>query len=92
MENRLTLLKKNFELSRSSANSTNEIFINALIEKKQSVYVFLINGIRLQGTIIESDPVSLALARQSQAETVQLVYKHSISTIMEDHVGPQESP
>ena len=46
---------------------------------KLSVTVFLINGVKLQGIITWFDNFSILLKRDSH---IQLVYKHSISTIM----------
>ena len=54
------------------------IFLSALIETKASVFVYLINGIKLQGQLVSYDQHSLVL----DGATSQLLYKHSISTIM----------
>ena len=56
-----------------------EIFLNQLRKDKLSVTVFLINGVKLQGIITWFDNFSILLKRDSH---IQLVYKHSISTIM----------
>ena len=56
-----------------------EIFLNQLRKDKLSVTVFLINGVKLQGIITWFDNFSILLKRDTH---VQLVYKHSISTIM----------
>ena len=56
-----------------------ETFLNQLRKDKLSVTVFLINGVKLQGIITWFDNFSILLKRDSH---VQLVYKHSISTIM----------
>ena len=51
----------------------------SLRKDKSSVTVFLINGVKLQGIITWFDNFSILLKRDSH---IQLVYKHSISTIM----------
>ena len=56
-----------------------ETFLNQLRKDKLSVTIFLINGVKLQGIITWFDNFSILLKRDSH---IQLVYKHSISTIM----------
>ena len=56
-----------------------ETFLNQLRKDKLSVTVFLINGVKLQGIVTWFDNFSLLLKRDAH---IQLVYKHSISTIM----------
>ena len=56
-----------------------ETFLNQLRKDKLSVTEFLINGVKLQGIITWFDNFSILLKRDSH---IQLVYKHSISTIM----------
>ena len=56
-----------------------ETFLNQLRKDKSSVTVFLINGVKLQGIITWFDNFSILLKRDTH---IQLVYKHSISTIM----------
>ncbi len=41
--------------------------------------VFLVNGVKLQGIVAQSDAHTLLLRRDGH---VQLVYKHAVSTIM----------
>lgn len=53
-------------------------FLQALIDTKTNVFIYLINGIKLQGTLVRYDQHSLVLG----GTTSQLLYKHSISTIM----------
>ncbi|HVH36962.1 MAG TPA: RNA chaperone Hfq [Sphingomicrobium sp.] len=59
-------------------------FLNAVRRSKSPVTIFLVKGVKLQGVITWFDQFSLLLRRDG---TQQLVYKHSISTIM-----PQRSP
>jgi host factor-I protein len=47
--------------------------------KNKCVTVFLINGVKLKGTISEYDDISLLLSRD---DNVQLIYKNAISTMM----------
>tara|TARA_A100000164_G_C21324257_1_gene503509 strand:- start:116 stop:355 length:240 start_codon:yes stop_codon:yes gene_type:complete len=64
-------------------NSENlqELFLNKVRKEKLSVTIFLINGVKLQGIITWFDNFSILLKREDH---VQLIYKHSISTIMPD--------
>lgn len=54
-------------------------FLNDIKDKKVSVTVFLINGVKLQGVITWFDANSLLLRRDGHT---QLVYAHAVSTIM----------
>ena len=45
----------------------------------QAVTVFLLNGVKLQGHIIDVDEKTLLLKRENMT---QLVFKHAVSTIM----------
>src|SRR5437868_9943550 len=59
-------------------------FLNSVRRAKLPVTIFLVKGIKLQGVVTWFDSFSLLLRREG---TAQLVYKHSISTIM-----PAETP
>ena len=56
-----------------------DVFLNKIRKEKNSVTVFLVNGVKLQGIVTWFDNFSLLLKRDSH---IQLVYKHAISTIM----------
>ena len=55
-----------------------EIFLNAVRKSEDSVTMFLVNGVMLQGHIASFDLFCMLLERERQ---VQLVYKHAISTV-----------
>jgi len=55
-----------------------EPFLNALRRDRVPVALYLINGIKLQGTIESFDQFSILLHNS----TSQLVYKHAVSTIV----------
>ena len=59
--------------------SLQDSFLNGVRKDKNPVTVFLVNGVKLQGVITWFDNFSVLLRREG---TVQLVYKHAISTIM----------
>lgn len=59
-------------------------FLNSVRRAKLPVTIFLVKGVKLQGSITWFDAFSLLLRREGAS---QLVYKHSISTIM-----PAEPP
>ncbi len=61
------------------SQSVQDVFLNTIRKEKSSVTVFLVNGVKLQGTVTWFDNFSLLLRRDN---TCQLVYKHAISTIM----------
>ena len=56
-----------------------ETFINDLIDNRKLVTIFLISGIKLEGTITSSDNNTLVL---KGANNIQLIYKHAVSTIL----------
>ena len=64
--------------------SLQEHFLNSVRRAKAPVTIFLVKGVKLQGVITWFDAFSLLLRREGAG---QLVYKHSISTIM-----PSEPP
>lgn len=56
-----------------------DVFLNNVRKQKVPVTVFLVNGVKLQGNITWFDNFSMLLRREG---SIQLVYKHAISTIM----------
>jgi host factor-I protein len=64
--------------------SLQDHFLNSLRRAKLPVTIFLVKGVKLQGVITWFDAFSVLLRRDGSS---QLVYKHSISTIM-----PAEAP
>ena len=64
--------------------SLQDQFLNSVSRTKLPVTIFLVKGVKLQGVITWFDAFSLLLRREGAS---QLVYKHSISTIM-----PAEPP
>ncbi|MCY3874678.1 MAG: RNA chaperone Hfq [Rhodobacteraceae bacterium] len=56
-----------------------DVFLNSVRRSKCLVTIFLVSGIKLQGTITSFDNFCILLSRDGVA---QLVYKHAISTIM----------
>jgi len=64
--------------------SLQDHFLNSVRRGKLPVTIFLVKGVKLQGVITWFDAFSLLLRREGAS---QLVYKHSISTIM-----PSEPP
>ena len=74
------MLKKTIETSEETPLSDIETdFINHAIEKSKALTIFLVNGIKLEGSIIAMGGNSFLLKRD---DNIQLVYKHSISTIL----------
>ena len=59
--------------------SLQDHFLNRIRRSKTPVTIFLVKGVKLQGVVTWFDAFSLLLRRDG---TSQLIYKHSISTIM----------
>jgi host factor-I protein len=55
-----------------------DVFLQAAERAQESMTMFLVNGVMLQGVVAGFDQFSLMLERNGQA---QLVYKHAISTM-----------
>ena len=69
--------------------SLQDHFLNSVRRAKLPVTIFLVKGVKLQGVITWFDAFSLLLRREGAA---QLVYKHSISTIMPSEPLPDFVP
>ena len=65
--------------------SLQDHFLNSIRRAKLPVTIFLMKGVKLQGVVTWFDAFSLLLRREG---TTQLVYKHSISTIMPPEIPP----
>ena len=71
-------------MAAAKSLSLQDHFLNSVRRAKLPVTIFLVKGVKLQGVITWFDSFSLLLRREGAS---QLVYKHSISTIM-----PPEPP
>ena len=65
--------------------SLQDHFLNSVRRAKLPLTIFLVKGVKLQGVVTWFDAFSLLLRREG---TSQLVYKHSISTIMPADTPP----
>ncbi|MCT4575167.1 MAG: RNA chaperone Hfq [Alphaproteobacteria bacterium] len=54
-------------------------FLNKIKKEEQAVTIFLVNGVKLNGTIISFDNSTIVLQKDNNT---QLVYKQAISTVM----------
>jgi host factor-I protein len=66
------------EKNMSKGQSLQDPFLNALRREKVPVAIYLVNGIKLQGTV-ESFDQFVVLLRNTVS---QMVYKHAISTVV----------
>ena len=66
-------------MSSEKNQNLQDVFLNGARKAKVPVTIFLVNGVKLQGTISWFDNFCLLLRRDAHS---QLVYKHAISTIM----------
>jgi host factor-I protein len=69
--------------------SLQDHFLNSVRRAKLPVTIFLVKGVKLQGVITSFDAFSILLRREGSS---QLVYKHSISTIMPSEPPPDFVP
>jgi host factor-I protein len=66
-------------MSLEKNQNLQDVFLNHVRKNKMAVTLFLVNGVKLQGTITWFDNFSVLLRRDAHS---QLVYKHAISTVM----------
>ena len=62
----------------SKGQNIQDPFLNAVRKERTPVSIFLVNGIKLQGTIDSFDQFVVMLKSTGS----QMVYKHAISTIV----------
>lgn len=62
-----------------ASQNIQDVFLNNVRKQKESLTIFLVNGVKLSGYISAFDNFSVLLRRENH---VQLVYKHAISTIL----------
>ncbi len=62
----------------SKYQSLQEPFLNTLRREQIPVSIFLVNGIKLQGTVDSFDQFVIVL----KSSVYQMVYKHAISTVV----------
>ncbi len=62
----------------SKGQTLQDPFLNTLRKERIPVSIFLVNGIKLQGTIDSFDQFVVLLKNQVS----QMVYKHAISTVV----------
>ena len=65
----------------ANGRSLQEPFLETLKKEQVPVYVYLVNGIKLQGKIEAYDQYVVMLTNS----TSQIIYKHAISTIVPTH-------
>ena len=59
-----------------------DVFLAAAHRQTESMTIFLVNGVMLQGVVVGFDQFCILLERGGQ---VQIVYKHAVSTLQPSH-------
>ena len=74
----------------SKGQSLQEPYLNALRKERIPISIYLVNGIKLQGTIDSFDQFVVLLKNTVS----QMVYKHAISTVVPGRVVrmPMQNP
>ncbi|MDH5547397.1 MAG: RNA chaperone Hfq [Gammaproteobacteria bacterium] len=67
-------------MSKQAGNIQDE-FLADIVARKVPVNIFLVNGIKLVGTIIRYDQYSVEVSH----DISQIVFKRAISTILPEH-------
>ncbi len=65
--------------SDAASENLETVFLSHICRQKVPLTVFLVNGVKLQGSITDIDDATVLLSRDGHD---QLVYRHAISTIM----------
>jgi host factor-I protein len=65
--------------TKTTSENLEGAFLEHVCKNQMPLTVFLVNGVKLQGSVTWVDNTSLLLSRDGHS---QLVYKHAISTIM----------
>ena len=73
-------------MTPNKGHNLQEPFLNALRKEHIPVSIFLVNGIKLQGTIESFDQFVILL----KSHTSQIIYKHAISTVVPAYNIPTE--
>ncbi|MGB6975908.1 MAG: RNA chaperone Hfq [Gammaproteobacteria bacterium] len=68
-------------------NTTENIFLKTLNEEEELIYIYLINGIRLDGYLIAYGTDVFVLASDLKATHCQLIYKQAVATVQKCTVG-----
>ncbi|WHL25010.1 MAG: RNA chaperone Hfq [Candidatus Blochmannia vicinus] len=68
----------------NKGQSLQDPFLNALRRERIPVFIYLINGIKLQGEIESFDKFVILLRNTVN----QIIYKHAISTIVPSRIVP----
>ncbi len=66
-------------MASEKSQNIQDVFLNTCRKSNVAVTIFLVNGVKLQGTISAYDNFCVTLRRDKHE---QLVYKHAISTVM----------
>ena len=66
-------------MTQEKTQNLQDTFLNYIRKNRIATTVFLLNGVKLQGIITWFDNFCVLLRRDGMS---QLVYKHSISTVM----------
>ena len=72
------MITVNQERSMDKKQATQAPFLNAMRKERMPLSIFLVNGIKLQGTIVSFDQFTVMLKNV----TTQVVYKHAIATVV----------
>ena len=65
--------------TKTTSKNLEGAFLEHVCKNQMPLTVFLVNGVKLQGSVTWVDNTSLLLSRDGHS---QLVYKYAISTIM----------
>jgi host factor-I protein len=76
-------------MENKPAQNIQDTFLNTVRKDKTPITIYLVSGVKLTGRIRSFDKYSVLLENNSQE---QLIFKHAISTVVSNRIGPIARP
>jgi RNA chaperone Hfq len=64
-------------------NSIEVKFLNELVKENELIFVYLVNGVRLDGYLLAFDATSLVLFAKEDAASPLLIYRNVVATVQQ---------
>jgi RNA chaperone Hfq len=66
-----------------NTNTIETQFLNTLIEERQPVFIYLVNGVRLEGYLLAFDSTTFVLISKAESANPLLVYREIVATVQQ---------
>ncbi|MGB6976006.1 MAG: RNA chaperone Hfq [Gammaproteobacteria bacterium] len=64
-------------------NTVEKQFLNYLISENQPVFIYLVNGVRLDGYLLSFDSTSFVLVSKTEPTNPLLIYRNIVATVQQ---------